>query len=292
MEPLENGDVAVHHVDITPDQEKQFTTIKRLHLAAAIFMLIQTIAYIVVDADATASPSVGFTDRDDTTGHIIPAVRSLRQFNPIFLVPLFTGLASLDHFISAGVCYKWADTARHWIFVRRNNPIRWVEYSMSASVMLLIITILCGITDIHLWYMITFMNSLGMLTGQLAEMLPRPVGTKEAQNNAPGAVSTEYARTLRMVLYIVFFVGVMLVFIPWGVLLCYFTQPPIEFPDFVWAAMLITLVLFAAFGTNSFLHNVLGLYDFPTAEIVYISLSFTAKTFLAGDVFGGLNAST
>ena len=29
-------------------------------------------------------------------------------------------------------------------------------------------------------------------------------------------------------------------------------------------------------------------YKFPQAEIYYIILSFTAKTFLAADVFGGL----
>jgi hypothetical protein len=35
----------------------------------------------------------------------------------------------------------------------------------------------------------------------------------------------------------------------------------------------------------------MGYYDFATAEYVYIILSFTAKTFLAADVFGGLNAA-
>ena len=61
-------------------------------------------------------------------------------------------------------------------------------------------------------------------------------------------------------------------------------------PNFVYAAFLGTLFLFITFGLNSFLHNILGYYDFATAEIIYISLSFTAKTFLAADVFGGLNA--
>ena len=61
-------------------------------------------------------------------------------------------------------------------------------------------------------------------------------------------------------------------------------------PDFVYAAFLGTFILFCTFALNSFLHNILGYYDFPTAEVVYIVLSFTSKTFLAADVFGGLQA--
>jgi hypothetical protein len=42
---------------------------------------------------------------------------------------------------------------------------------------------------------------------------------------------------------------------------------------------------------NSLCCNVLGLYEFHKAEYIYIMLSFTAKTFLAADVFGGLKAA-
>ena len=62
-------------------------------------------------------------------------------------------------------------------------------------------------------------------------------------------------------------------------------------PDFVYAAFLLTLVFFICFGVNSFCCNVLGLYPFHRAEFIYIILSFTAKTFLCADVFGGLKAA-
>ena len=63
-------------------------------------------------------------------------------------------------------------------------------------------------------------------------------------------------------------------------------------PDFVYAAFLGTLLLFILFGVNSYLNRIAKKYDFETAEIVYVVLSFTAKTFLAADVFGGLNAAS
>ena len=63
-------------------------------------------------------------------------------------------------------------------------------------------------------------------------------------------------------------------------------------PVFVYFAFFGTLAFFLLFGINSYLHSILKLYSFPTAEIIYIALSFTAKTFLAADVYGGLRNSS
>jgi hypothetical protein len=65
-----------------------------------------------------------------------------------------------------------------------------------------------------------------------------------------------------------------------------------DIPVFVYFAFLGTLVLISLFGVNSFAHPILRLYSFPEAEVVYVVLSFTAKSFLATDVFGGLRASS
>jgi hypothetical protein len=89
-----------------------------------------------------------------------------------------------------------------------------------------------------------------------------------------------------------FCLGSLCILAPWAVVACYFfRQVDGSVPDFVYAAFLATFLLYVCFGLNALLHNVLGLYDFPTAEMVYIALSFTAKTFLAADVYGGFAAS-
>jgi hypothetical protein len=48
------------------------------------------------------------------------------------------------------------------------------------------------------------------------------------------------------------------------------------------------MLFFASFAINSFLHHIIGLYDFLTAERVYIALSIASKTFLAAEMFGVL----
>ena len=54
-------------------------------------------------------------------------------------------------------------------------------------------------------------------------------------------------------------------------------------PDFVYAAFLGTFLLFLTFGVNSYLCHIGKYYDFHKAEMIYVVLSFTAKTFLAGN---------
>jgi hypothetical protein len=114
-----------------------------------------------------------------------------------------------------------------------------------------------------------------MVTGQLLELVPR--ANRQTATVAPAATKLTFA------------LGTLLVFAPWAVSLCYFLQ--FSPPNFVYAAFLGTLGLFATFGINSFLHHLGGYYSFTVAEIVYVSLSFTSKTFLAADVFGGLKAA-
>ena len=140
-----------------------------------------------------------------------------------------------------------------------------------------------GVHDVHLWFLILCMHAVGMFLGQLIELLPKNDSSEE------GAVTTH---TLRVV---TFSLGSASIFLPWLVIFCYFfkaaTRDGSDMPDFVYAAFLGTFVLFLTFGTNSFCCHILKLYDFATAEMIYVILSFTAKSFLAADVFGGLNAS-
>lgn len=268
--------------------EKTFTKILRLHLAAAIFMGIQTIAYGIASKDTTVNtyPTIGIqTVAIYCNGPICPPqTKQLKSMDPLFLIVLFVALASFDHFVCYFYGWKYPKEAKYWLFTVGANPFRWIEYSISASIMAWAIAILCGVHDIHLWFLITFMTMIGMVTGYLLEALPKD------SNNWTGLVS------LSQIKNIIFWIGSTSIFIPWLVMLCYFfaavSQSKDRVPDFVYAAFLLTLLLFICFGVNSLCHSILKKYDFATAETVYIVLSFTAKTFLAADVFGGLRASS
>lgn len=265
------------------DEEKSvvFKKIQKLHLVAALFMGVQTIAYGAVGANARVKPTVGFpTDCED--GPVCsPDMKILGETNVIWLITFFVALASFDHFITWCFSKLREREAKYWLFIRQSNPFRWIEYSISASIMAVAVSILTGIHDVHLWFLIFCMHAVGMFIGQLIELLPR--------DDSPGAMSSH---SLRVGAYIL---GSASIFLPWLIIFCYFfkaaTRDGSDIPNFVYAAFLGTFVLFTTFGANSFACHILRKYDFATAEMIYIVLSFTSKTFLAADVFGGLNAS-
>ena len=133
------------------------------------------------------------------------------------------------------------------------------------------------------------MHSIGILLGYVIEIIPHP-GMKGYDEKSPLVSTYDH---LRKCAYALSSASIMSA---WLVIFCYFfhaaTGKGSDVPDFVYAAFLGTFVLFCTFATNSFLCHILNKYDFATAEMIYVILSFTAKTFLAADVFGGLNAST
>jgi len=268
----------------TEEETLRLAKLKWMHLAAFLFFLVQTIIYSAMPASARVNPSIYINgcEGDSCDGPIqLTAIKHLGEVNCIFLIPLFVGLASFDHLVSFIVCQHYERTARKWIFEIGSNPFRWIEYSISASIMAVAISILTGVSDVHLWLLIFFMHAVGMGFGQIIELVPK----KELPVSGPVLFST--LRSLG------WWLGAISILVPWLVMLCYFFKDiSSDMPDFVYAAFLGTLVLFGTFGLNSYAHNVLGWYDFATAEYVYIILSFTAKTFLAADVFGGLNASS
>jgi len=123
------------------------------------------------------------------------------------------------------------------------------------------------------------MTCVGMSFGLILELLPND------------GISSQMHSRLKV---FIFWMGSLCIFSPWLVIFCYFFHAATDssIPEFVYAAFLGTFFMFVAFGVNSYLHHIKDKYRFPTAELIYVCLSFTAKTFLAADVFGGLNSST
>ena len=156
-----------------------------------------------------------------------------------------------------------------------------MKYSLSATLMFISICILCGISNIHLWLLLGTTTCIGMLMGQVLEMMS----------------ANEFEKS--NVISLLYWLSTGLIFVPWSVPLCYFARAvhqlensPMEkkIPPFVYIALLGTLICFMSFGVNSYLYHVLKKYEFYQAEYIYVILSFIAKCLLAIDVFAGLSA--
>ena len=199
-----------------PPQTKWFSSLQTMHLTAAIFMGVQAIAYGAAIGDTTASttPTVSFqgSSNDDCEGLSCSInIKSVGEFDTLWMMPVFVAMASLDHIICYTYSKLYPESAMSWIFDVKSNPARWIEYSLSASLMALALTALCRITDVHLWFLIFFMTAIGMGCGQVLELLPYP-GSPE-DKNWPLPTSCATLRTL------VFTLGSFSIFLPWLVMM-------------------------------------------------------------------------
>ena len=238
-----------------------------LHLVQAIIMLF--LATSVISKIAEFSPTI-----TKLFIQFNPATQSLEQASkPLFNLP-FGILASLFLFISAFAHFfivmkkkKYVDDLKNGI-----NKFRWIEYSLSSSIMIVLIATLFGVYDIGSLLLIFVVNALMNLFGLVMEQLNVGVDKKKL-NWEP------------------FIWGSIAGITPWVVILIYmFGNGNLDMvPWFVWAIVATYFVTFNTFPINMVLqYKKIGKWkDYLYGERVYIILSLVAKTALAWLVLFG-----
>uniref|UniRef100_A0A7S3YL59 Uncharacterized protein n=1 Tax=Lotharella globosa TaxID=91324 RepID=A0A7S3YL59_9EUKA len=266
--------------------------LKWWHLAATIFMGLQSIVINISPIDTKFPSAVGFPDRSNAQGALGSInVRRWASTDVQGLITAFLALAAADHLICTIIGFVSPDTFGYWFCTKGANPLRWFEYSVSASIMSVLIASLSGVYDVHLHFMIGITTGLCQLMGWIIETMPRQLLQPPSSHSGinSGSIDEDIVKTIRTVGMMIFGVATITLISGWCVSLCYFSQA--SPPDFVYAAYIGTIIAYATFAINMFLERFLGVYDFVKAEKIYIVLSFTAKTFLAWDVYGGFRSA-
>ena len=154
---------------------------------------------------------------------------------------------------------------------RRRNVFRWVEYSLSSSLMIVVIAQLCGITDIAALLAIFGVNASMILFGWLQETYHEP---------GDGG-------------WLPFTFGCIAGAVPWLAIVVYVAAPgstsAAQPPAFVYAIIVSLFVFFNVFAVVQWLqYRPVGRFaDYLRGERAYIVLSFVAKSALAWQVFAG-----
>jgi hypothetical protein len=158
--------------------------------------------------------------------------------------------------------------------LKSRNYGRWIEYSITSSLMIVLITMICGITDLAAMIAIFGVNACMVLFGLLLEKYEQP--------GRPNWLS----------FYFGCFAGV----IPWIAVLVYVWSPGFGArpPAFVYGIIVSLFVFFNCFAINMVLqYKKVGRWkDYLYGEKVYIILSLTAKALLAWQVFASVLASS
>jgi hypothetical protein len=167
--------------------------------------------------------------------------------------------------------------ASPWVFpwYKRNlllsrNYGRWIEYFFSSSIMIVLISQICGISDIAALGAIFGINASMILFGALQEKYEKP--------GKPNLLSFWFGS----------FAGI----IPWIAILIYVLAPgqAAAPPTFVYAIVISLFVFFNCFAVNMILqYKQIGPWkDYLFGEKAYIFLSLTAKALLAWQVFAAV----
>jgi len=249
-------------------------SIRRLrpyNVVAGSLHLVQAIGFAVILTMLSTQVTFGVTADylSGPPGFPVPPERvELFAVNVGAGVVVFLALSALFHFAVASPLFF----PRYAAGLRANhNYFRWVEYSLSSSVMIWLIAQTTGITDIAALFSIFAVNAAMIGFGALQEKYEKP-----GSGN-----------------FLPFVLGSMAGVVPWVVILIYFLSPgsasTVEPPAFVYGIIISLFLFFNTFAINQWLqYRQVGPWrDYLYGERVYITLSLVAKTALAWQVFSG-----
>ena len=187
----------------------------------------------------------------------------------LFDVPLgpavaaFLLMSAAAHLIIAGPAWSWY--AQN--LTENRSYARWIEYSFSSSLMIVLIAMITGIADVAALIAIAGVNASMILFGLLQEHYEQP--------GRPG--------------WLPFLFGCVAGAVPWVGIGIYLWSPgsSAEPPAFVYAIFVSLFVFFNSFALNMVLqYRRVGRWrSYLFGEYVYVLLSLVAKSALAWQVF-------
>lgn len=199
---------------------------------------------------------------------LVPAMQNVMNVNLAYLVAAFFFMSAIAHLSLATVCREWYEKN----LKNHINKARWIEYSFSASTMMIAIAILSGVYDLASLIAIFALTAVMNLCGLLMEVW-----------NAKS----------RQVNWLSFIVGCIAGIIPWVMIGVYFWGTNVygsgQIPTFVYAIYGSLFLFFNCFAVNMYLqYKKVGRWaDYLYGERVYMILSLVAKSVLAWQVFFG-----
>jgi len=245
-------------------QEINTQTIRRYNLIAGIFHLAQMIVVLILANDFSL-PIVG-RYMSGPPGSTFAEPITLFETPVGLAVAVFLGLSAFFHFLVISPKYFNRYSAG---LAANRNYFRWVEYSISSSVMIVLIAQICGISDVAAIVSIFGVNASMILFGWLQE---------KYENPGNGG-------------WIPFIFGCIAGIVPWLSLVFYIFAiggpGDTKAPAFVYGIVISLFVLFNTFAVVQYLqYKKVGKWsDYLRGEKTYITLSLIAKSALAWQIF-------
>ena len=243
------------------------TFLNRFNLTMAALHGLQAIAVLVFSRNFSLPISTSFLSFNQTTQSLSPATTTAFNLSLPWLVAGFFFLSAIFHLV-IGTVYRSTYESN---LGKGLNRARWFEYSLSASVMMVAISLLVGIYDL---------GSLIMLFALVAGM------------NLMGLVMEVHNQTTKKTNWLSYWIGCLLGAVPWLVVALYLYSGYANgsaAPTFVYWIFVSIFIFFNCFAINMWLqYKKIGPWkNYLYGERAYMILSLVAKSLLAWQVFAG-----
>jgi len=251
--------------------DTSISKLRTLNRTAGLLHLASFIAIILLANDASLPVNATYMTEAPGTGSFSSPVQ-LFNLNISYMVAAFLFLSAFFHFFitSGGNFARYTDGLSKHI-----NVYRWVEYSLSSSIMIIVILQLNGVTQISTLIAVFGVNVSMILFGWLQEKYTTP-GNGDL---------------------LPFWFGCSAGIVPWLVVLFNLLHPkgPSEAkaPGFVIGIVISLFIMFNCFAIVQWKqYKAQGKWaNYLYGERIYIVLSLVAKSLLAWQVFAGALAS-
>lgn len=248
----------------------KYEKLRNLNLWMALAHGAQAVLLLILSSDFTRPVTAEYLVYDEATQTLVNSSRELFEVTFVYGVVAFSLISMIFHILIATTWYdKYVAGLKKGM-----NKYRWFEYSLSASLMIVLIGMLSGIFDL---------STLLLMFGLTAIM------------NLLGLMMEVHNQTTTKTNWLSYWIGCLAGILPWIVIALYFwasasapenPEGPPTFVYFIWVSIFIFFNLFAI---NMFLqYKKWGKWaDYLYGERVYVWLSLFAKSALVWQIYAG-----
>ena len=248
------------------DGGRAIERLRRLNLIAGLAHLVQGLLILVLSTDLSLPVSTTFPTGPPGEAMTPGRLDTLFSYRLGPAVAAFSLLSALFHFVVASP-WGWPRYGRELAAGR--NRFRWVEYSLSASLMIVLIAGITGITDLAALIDLFTVNASMILFGWLMETTNRAGDDVDWTPFVFGSIAGA---------------------VPWIAIGTYLIGAGDAVPNFVYGIYVTLFLAFNCFAITQLLqYRARGRWsDYLYGERTYIVLSFVAKSLLAWQVFANV----
>lgn len=246
-------------VGVTPEK---LANVRKWNLALTVLHLGQAVAMLLLTNNFALNVLSSFPAGPPGTEGLV--TKTLFEVRVGWVIGAFLALAGIDHLLTSTFARKTYETdLKNGI-----NRFRWAEYSISASLMVVIICMYWGILTLAALVAVVGANMAMILFGWLQEKM-----------NPPGRASTTM---------VPFWFGTLVGLTPWLAMSVNISQIPLgDAPKGLFLIMIVQGLFFFSFGLNQWLqYRGVGKWkNYMFGEKTYLILSLGAKSLLAWQIF-------